>query len=87
MKEEKIVLLWTECSADENITFNTIEDLQKYIKNEYLHIDDVPTLGYDKHKININDKVFRLDVGTGTDFNPFTNNLRSYLEENCFIVY
>ena len=84
---EKIVLLWTECNADENVAFESIEDLQKYIKKEYLSIVDVPTMGYDKHKINIDDKVFRLDVGTGEDFNPFTDDLKNYLEKNSFITY
>ena len=84
MKE--IFLIWTECSSAENISFKSISNLQEYIKKEYFIADSLPKLGYDKHKIKINTRVIRLDVGVA-DFNPFTDNLERYLSKNNFIGY
>lgn len=80
-----ITLEWSEASDGENVTFNTLDELQEYIANEYdMDAGKLKGRGYDKHKIAIKvngeEEYQRIDVSASDgNFNPFTMSLDSFI--------
>lgn len=89
---KSLTLVWSESSRDENLTFNSIDDLDRWFKDTYRSEMCGLEEGYDKNKITIDivkeggevtTLTSRIDVSESPfDFNPRTQNLRDFLKED-----
>lgn len=87
--KNKATLLWSEASEIKKKDFESLNELQQFMRDEYENdASKITTIGYDKHKFNVGKfNGIRIDVGGNDgDFNPFTGNLSKYLKNENYDV-
>lgn len=80
----KLTLIWSEFNEDENVVFQSFEDLQTWFRKAYVNWLDFKTEGYYKNMLEIEfdgrKRQCRIDVsGNAWDFNPFRKNIKDYM--------
>lgn len=82
-QKNKATLVWSEASEIENKDFESLNELQQFMRDEYENdASKLTTSGYDKHQFNVGRlNGIRVNVsGDDEDFNPFKDNLSKYLK-------
>jgi hypothetical protein len=82
----KIVIEWSEASQMlDNKEYKNFDEVTQAIKSQYKNPAMLTNDLIDKHKLNIHFKSgmiidVRVDVSKTENFNPFTDNLNTYLD-------
>lgn len=83
-----INLVWTEYNSDENLHFDSLDQLQKWFEKTYLTANFDRMRGYRKNKVEVTytcggqekSATFRIDVsGDEGGFNPYRKHISAYL--------